>query len=595
MSTADSRQTLLGLSAIAPPEALRKTTRFATPEDYTEFLRRANLAADDFWYRAALDISWSTSPIGAGTSGDWFPQGRLNLATTCLGSQVRPGPAEREAFESAGPKGPSRTMSRAQLLKMTAHVAAQIRSWQLEPGARVLICLPAGEALVAAVLACAGLGLVCAPVGRNRGAGELAHRFGAASCKAAIFEAEDDRADQVVDGAPYLKLSQALEPSGSSEEIRFEPVGPMHPAFVLADSTGELFQIPTGGFLVQAACAHQYLLGGESSNERLWVATPSHHVSHLAALLGGLARGARVGAYDAEETLDAAALAKLPQKLGASTLMISANLATRVAAAALESEPEPAPGPALLIVEGETLEPRAHTLLREKMFSGTPHVIQVLSRPESGGFVAGPNPGITKVRPSSVAHAAPGFDIAVIEPSGEECPTNYGGILGLRRATPGLARELQGIEPPIPLQVKARRDRSGLLWTMGEARVTLGRRHAVGTAELEALIAEAEGVDQVAVVRFQEGGAQSGFRAFVKPAHGATIDVDALGRQIAERFGDEAIPAGFQLVDKLPYSRSGKLLRSVLRRVSAGEPIGLDDARLITDPKIVEQLTKNRK
>lgn len=593
MSTADSKLTLLGLSAISPPETLRKTTRFASPEEYTGFLREALLDSDDFWYRAALDISWSTSPVGAGTSGDWFPHGKLNLAGACLGSRGSTGSKEAEAFWSASSNGPSRTFSRAQLFKITADVAAKMLPWKLEPGERVLICLPAGEAMVAAVLACTGLGLVCVPVGRNRGAGELAHRFRAASCRAAIFDAEDERAEQVVAGAPHLKLPRVLEPSDSSEEVSFEPLSPMHPAFILADSTGELFQIPTGGFLVQAASAHRYLLGGENKTERLWVANPPHHVSHLAALLGALARGAQVGVYDAEETLDSASLAKLPQTLSASALMISAHLAMRVTAEAAECEQ--APGPKLLIVEGETLEPRAHSFLREKIFSGPPHVVQVLSRPESGGFVAGPHPAITPVRPSSVAQAAPGFDIAVIEQDGEECPANYGGILGLRRATPGLARELQGIHPPIPLGVKARRDRSGQLWTMGEAKLTPGHRHAVGTAELEALIAESEGVDQVAVVRLQQGGASSGFMAFVKPGQGAKVDVDALGRQIAERFGEDAVPSGFQIVDKLPYSRSGKLLRSVLRRVSAGEPIGLDDARLITDPKIVEQLTKNHK
>ncbi len=582
---------LLGLSAHQPPPNLAQGAKWKNADEYTAYLRAAAADADGTWMRAAIDVAWQKIPGVPGRPGAWFEGGILSLAHNCLTRHVDADPGLEVVTVLRGDNVKT-SVSRERLLAWTRAVAARLLSVGIRQGDHVLVCAPPGPALVAAVLAVTGIGAVCVPIDTRRSDGDISRRYKDARCKVALVAGDMERCECLLDRSALMNLDEAIESRANDGTVVFEPCSTMHPAFVLADSSGQLLSVPTGGFLVGAVMARRHLLLGDSP-ERLWVASPSHHVSHLAAVLGTLTDGGTVGLVDNSVPF-ASTLQVVGEAASDGLLLVDAKLALLAVEETAKGEPmEKGPGPALLIVEGETLEPRIYNALRNTLFHKTTHVVQVLARPEVGGFVAGPNPRVCPIRPSSVALPAPGLDLCVVDSKGDPCAPNMGGLLALRRATPGLAREMQGSTPPIPLQVKARLDRNGMLWTMGEAKVVIEMKQKVGTAEIEALLAETPGVEQVAVVRYQDASGKSGLRAFVKFAVGETPDTEALADRVRERFGEDAMPETFQVVQKLPHSRSGKLLRSVLQRISAGEPMGLDDASLVTDPTVVEGINRD--
>lgn len=357
----------------------------------------------------------------------------------------------------------------------------------------------------------------------------------------------------------------------------------MHPALVVADAAGHLLTLPTAGFILQARLAYRWLLDGRGPKDRHGFMCPSHHVSLLAGCAGVLSSGGTAALLP--PPADAHGWS-LPRALGLRVVTVRGK-SLPVSAGPQAIRPAHA-GPELLAVESETLEPRTFQWLREALFNGDTHVIQALSRPEGGGFVAGPCPGLISIRPASVALPAPGLDLLVVDRSGQPCPINHGGLMALRRAIPGLPLELQREKPPLVLGVRVRLDAEGCLWTMGEWSPPRGQS-ATSLPELEAALAAIPGVEQAAVVAFSDAEGVSRTAAFVRLSGGAS-DLERVRLRLRERFGEDALPDSLQVVSRLPISRTGKLLRSVLRRVARGEEIPLDELEAVADPETLRML-----
>lgn len=252
-------------------------------------------------------------------------------------------------------------------------------------------------------------------------------------------------------------------------------------------------------------------------------------------------------------------------------------------------QPYRKPGPELLLLEGETVEPSFYRYLRTMVFDDTTHVVQTLSRVEGGGYLAGPCPAVTVIKPASVSLPLPGIDLAVIDDRNLECEINRGGFLAQNRMTPGMPLELQRTKLPVRLGVRCRRDAAGYLWTMGESPLERPEGETVTASELEAVIARLQGVEQVAVVRYQDQQGRWRSHAFVKLT-GGEPELSRIKQELALKVGAESMPNSFQIVSFLPYSRSGKLLRSVLRRIALGDVDGLVDLEAVTDPELVQNL-----
>lgn len=575
--TDNLRAELLGLSAIEPPQRFQGRGPGETLPSYRDYLAQCVRDSAGLWNKVASELDWETAPSSAGGPSDWFPGGTMRLVAACLFRED-----DIPAALEPGPGGVER-ISTGALRTRVAQATSVLAEFGLLRQERVLVALPPGLDWLSCVLACAELGLCCVPANPDKGEAHILARATAANCKAAVLP-DGFESNIAVATVHAAKLRNGAPSQGHGA------LPSMHPLLLLSDSAGQMFTIPMAGLLVQAMAAFQALLAPAGQGD-IWLATPVNYASTLAMALASLNAGRTIGFIDPAQLNTPSALWRICETCRPDLLAISARTAQAIVETADVPPPESIPLPSLVMVEGEQLEPRCYGALRRTVLGGHSHVVQILGRPEAGGIVAGPQPAVTPIRPSSVSFAAPGLDLSIIDHRAEPSPVGIGGLLALAQATPALALELQGIAPPIALEVKARLDHKGYLWTMGETKVLRQPEETgTGTAELEALIASIEDVEQVAVVRFQDKSGQRS-HAFIKPIRPGQFDMEPVTRLVAQKLGAAAGHLTFQVVDRLPYSRSGKLLRSVLRRVATGEPIGLDDAGLVTDPQVVAELT----
>ncbi|MCP4678692.1 MAG: acyl-CoA synthetase [Deltaproteobacteria bacterium] len=588
-STLEKRRLLLGVSTAAPPDKLKRGATFQSLEEYKSFLNDAQDDAAAYWSRLADKVTWSKAPAEVGGPGGWFPGGELNLSVSCLDEPARRfRGTEPVLWEIPPGSHEPAALTRDDLLGRVGWISSQVREWSLGPGDRVLVALPSGGPMLAATYACLRLGLTVVPMDPAYAGKRITRRARKLSCKGAIV---DSQLLTSVD----LAVAHTLTMPTDTEAVTANPGTPipvtaMHPAFVLADSAGQLFTIPGAGFLVQAISAYRNILDGRGDSDRLWVLAPSHHASTMAAATGALAAGGQVGFLPCEAASSTTSFLDMISAAGPRVLFSDVKTVMQAIRPAMEAGQRPmGDGPDLFIIEGEAVEPRIWAYLENGLFRSGTHVVQVLARPESGGFVAGPNPAVTPVRRSSVALPAPGFDIVILDAQGHECEPNHGGFLGLNKATPGLALELQKLVPPLAIEVKARRDVAGYIWTMGEVKVSRAGRDRVTIPELEAVIASVRGVDQVAMIRYRDKQGNSKSRVFFKPIRHADGLTDEIRERIIERCGERAMPDSFQVVRALPCSRTGKLLRTVLKRLAEGESLSREDLDLISDPNLIEE------
>jgi acetyl-CoA synthetase len=569
---------------VAPPRSLAAGALFPDERSWSEFLAATARDPDPFFRGLAGSIPWRAEPTSLGDAGGWFPGGSLNLAEICLGA----GGAGAPCLVWPADDGSFRTSTRAELESRVTELMGRLGTLGLRSGDRVAVLSAGGPDLAVSLLACFGSGIVAVPVSGSVPPDAATSRFRSIGCRAALVAAGIDASSLPT---PHLEVRiDGAVPTAAAPKLAAFP--PMHPALVFADAAGQPFTLPTAGFAVQAISAYRYILDGRPE-ACTWLLAPASHVATAAALVGALASGGIVGLAPVKEP--AAELGGLLARLPGRTALVDTAAAHALGSAV---ERGAAGGTArsgsleIVAVEGTSLDPRLLQLLHERLFDQKVHIVQALARPECGGFIAGPYPPVTRIRFSSVSRPAPGLSLEIVDSSGTPSPIGVGGMLALSRIPPCVALELQNAAPPAVIEAKARCDHDGNLWPLGEAHIALSDSTHVNVAELEAALAETPGVEQVAVVRYTDADGRQASRAFIKTEAGVEIAPDVLRAALASKLGPAVVPSSFCVVDELPYTRSGKLLRSVLRRVCEGEPLSDEELALIEDPAAAAALAR---
>lgn len=598
-SSQDAKSRLLGLSTCLPSPELSNKSPFSTNEKYLEFLKESQSKPEDYWMKIADELSWDERPKAVGKPGDWFPGGLINIASICLEKSIERRGENAPCISELNPQTDEPvSISLGELRRNVCKIQAHLDTWNTPTGSPILVALPGGSEMIACILACLRSGHPVVPIDPTYSKSRIAARFLMGRCQGALCSEQVTQTIFDNDKIDLKVRSNIATPQNITGkeygERAAKALPPMHPAFILADSLHRLYSIPSAGFAVQAISAYQHLLGGTDKHDLLWTLAPSHHASTLATIVGALIAGHPVGTLPISKSKDIESFQKVVEKTAASILFADVKTVLEAISPALEENLRPLlNGPDIFIIEGETLAPRVWNYVRRGLFNGQTHIAQVLSRPESGGFLAGPNPRVTPVRVSSVGLPAPGIDLSVIELKEGECPVGEGGILALSKPIPGLAIELQSTPLPLPLQVKARRDRPGYLWSMGEIKVERSKAERVTLPEIEAAIASVDEVSQVAVIRYYNETEEPRVKAFVQLVDADDVTAkDKIQHVLIQRCGKSGLPDDVQFVSSLPYSRSGKLLRSVLRRISKGDPLRQEDLQLISDPQIANEYLK---
>jgi acetyl-CoA synthetase len=261
---------------------------------------------------------------------------------------------------------------------------------------------------------------------------------------------------------------------------------------------------------------------------------------------------------------------------------------------------------------GEPINPEAWMWYRDHIGRGVCPIVDTYWQTETGGHVITPLPGATPTTPGSCTHPAFGIDAAVVNTDGEEQPANTGGLMVIRKPWPGMLRGVHGDrqrfidtywstvkidgEPVYTAGDGARRDANGNFWIMGRIDDVINvSGHRMGTMEVESALVSHESVVEAAVVGMPHEIKGTGIAAFVTPAPGFDASdelIDALRKHVGEEIGAIAKPDMIRFTAALPKTRSGKIMRRLLRSIAAGETEITQDVTTLEDFSVVAKLAE---
>jgi acetyl-CoA synthetase len=584
----------------------------------------------------------------------WFEDGKLNASYNCLDRHVQAGKGERTAiiFETDG--GESRKVSYAELLALVSQMANGLKSRGIKKGDRVVIYMPMSVEGVAAMQACARIGATHSVVFGGFSAQSLRDRINDAGAVALITADEQMRGgkalalkgivDEALDGGvcPTLKdvivyrrtggavgwvegrdlwLHELLQ--GASSICEPEWVEAEHPLFLLytSGSTGKPkgVQHSTGGYLLHAALTTSWTFDLQDSDIFWCTADIGWVTGHSYITYGPLALGGTEIVFEGVPTYpDAARFWQMIAKHKV-TIFYTAPTAIRSLIKAAETNDAVHPkhhdlsSLRLLGSVGEPINPAAWEWYFQNVGGGRCPIVDTFWQTETGGHMITPLPGVTPMVPGSCTLPFPGITAAIVDEMGNDVPNGTGGILVVKKPWPAMIRTIWG-DPErfkksyYPEELKGyylagdgaiRSADRGYFTITGRIDDVLNvSGHRMGTMEIEsALVAHTELVAEAAVVGRPDDLTGEAICAFVvlKRARPTGEEAKAIAKElrdwVAKEIGPIAKPKEIRFGDNLPKTRSGKIMRRLLRSLAKNEPV-TQDISTLENPAILEQLAQ---
>ena len=573
----------------------------------------------------------------------WFSGGRTNMAWTALDHQVEAGFADQVALIAADERGGRRSLTYAELLGEVRRISAALRALGVGRGDRVTIYMPTTAEAIATMLAVVRIGAIHIVVFAGFGAGALGDRIRACGAKVVVAadltyrKGKDVPLEGIVDaalrddpgavehvvvhrrgatrmvtggGLPRLDWDDFLA-GGEGHDAGYLEMEANEPAYIIATSgttaKPKLAVHRHGGNQVQIAAMGRWLMGlkaGETwwaMSDIGWIVGHSYIV--YAPLMAGCATIAYEGALDHPGT---DATWSLIEELGVQGIFTSPTGVRLL----MRYGTEPARAHDLsslerIVCAGEVLNAPAWSWLQKEVFEDRIPVIDHMWQTETGGPIFG-NPyglGLLPIKPGSAGVALPGTEPAVVGPDGVELPIGQKGIMVLRRPFPGLIAELWG-EPErygadywsrIPgsyyVGDAAHIDEDGYVWFAGRAdEIIKIAAHRLGTIEVETAFLHHPAVAEAGVTGRPDELRGEVISAFIVLRQGHVSSEQLRGELLStvrEVLGPIAVIGEISFVDMLPKTRSGKIMRRVLKSVVTGVDPG--DITTIEDEGSVEE------
>jgi len=638
---------LLEQETFEPPEEFVENALLSDPKVYEE------AAADPvaWWERHAEELHWFEKWDTALDESNppfykWFTGGKLNASYNCLDRHVEAGNGDRVAFHWRGEEGEQRDVTYADLLHDTQKLANALKDQGVEKGDVVGIFLPMIPEVVVAMLACARIGaphnvvfggfspesvaermkvseaklLITADAARRKGK--------VAPVKAAVDEVMGDMPSiekvvvvkSVGEDAPMqdgrdLDYHELLE--AADETCDAEPLDAEHPLYILytSGSTAAPKGIlhTTGGYLTGTAMTQKYVFDMKPEEDVYWCAADVGWVTgHSYIVYGPLLNGVTSVMYEGPPDYpDKGTHWDIVQDNGV-TIYYFAPTAIRSFMKWGAEHPNKRDLSTLRLLGsvGEPINPKAWLWYWRVIGGGRCPVVDTWWQTETGHILISPLPGITAAKPGSATHPLPGVDAAVVgESDGEEVDDGQG-LLVLRRPWPGMLRTLYGDDErfketyfekfgPETYLVgdAARKDEDGYFWVIGRIDDVINvSGHRLSTAEVESALVSHPKVAESAVVGQSDEDTGQAITAFVTlegDREGDDAMVDELREHVAKRIGKLARPKRVIWAGELPKTRSGKIMRRLLRDIGEGRELG--DVTTLRDPDVMSQLEEKIK
>jgi acetyl-CoA synthetase len=635
---------LLEVERFEPPADFREGALLSDPAVYEE----AAADPEAWWLRQARELlDWAEPPSqGLDASNPpfykWFADGRLNASANCLDRHVDAGRGERVAYKWRGEEGEERDVTYAELLADTQRFANALRDHGIGKGDVVGIYLPMIPQVVVAMLACARIGAVHNVVFGGFSAEAVRERMEFSEAKALVTvdgarrkgatAPVKARVDEAMDGAPSIETVFVVRATGAECEMREgrdvwfeaameaaapecppEPMGAEDPLFILytSGSTAKPKGIlhTTGGYLTGVAWTHRHVFDLRPEEDVYWCAADVGWVTgHSYIVYGPLANGATSVMYEGAPDYPAKDVWWETVERYGVTILYTAPTAIRACMKWGAEHPEAHDLSSLRLLGsvGEPINPKAWLWYQQVIGGGRCPVVDTWWQTETGHIMITPLPGIVATKPGSATLPLPGIEAAVYDEAGVPVDEREG-LLVLRRPWPGMLRTLYKEEERFVetyferfgretylVGDAARCDGDGYFWVLGRIDDVINvSGHRLSTAEVESAIVAHPKVAEAAVIGQsdeQTGQAICAFVTLEGDLAGGDGMVEELRDHVAARIGKLARPKRVIWSGDLPKTRSGKIMRRLLRDIAEGRELG--DVTTLRDPAVMEELER---
>ena len=596
-----------------------------------------------FWARQARDnVSWN-SPWTKVCEWDlpfseWFVGGTLNVSYNCLDRHVNAGKGEKVAFHWEGEPGDTRTVTYSQLLDEVQRFANVLKSLGVVKGDRVNIYLPMIPEAAIAMLACARIGAAHSVVFGGFSAQALADRINDAQAKVLITADGGWRrgevfplksqADEALKSTPSIERVVVVRRGNNPVEMKSgrdhwyheemasaDPSCPAEPMdaeqllFLLYTSgtTGKPKGImhTTGGYLTHVAYTFKYVFDHKPDSDVYWCTADVGWVTgHSYIVYGPLANGATQVMYEGVPNFPANdRVWSIIEKYGV-TIFYTAPTAIRTYMKWGVQEPAKHDLSSLRLIGsvGEPINPEAWMWYHEHIGQGRCPIIDTWWQTETGGIMISPLPGVTVTKPGSATAPIPGVFAELVDESGSRVERG-GGYLTLTRPWPGMLRGVWGDQKRyretywsrFPGRYfagdGAKLDDDGYLWLLGRVDDVMNvSGHRISTTEVESALVSHPSVAEAAVVGANDATTGQAIIAYVTLRGDMEVSERILRDHVAKEIGAIAKPKTIYFTPDLPKTRSGKIMRRLLRDVAEGRNLG--DTTTLADASVVSELQK---
>jgi acetyl-CoA synthetase len=642
---------MFDISAFPKAEAVRQAAQLSQA-DYRRLYQQSIEHPDQFWAeQAKAFLDWSTpwtevqqADLKTGQAS-WFKGGKLNVSVNCIDRHLKNRGDQIAIIWEGDNPSESAEITYRKLHHHVCRLANVLKNRGVKKGDRVCIYMPMIPEAAYAMLACTRIGAVHSVVFGGFSPDALRDRILDADCRVVIT------ADEGVRGGKYIPLKSNVDKAlqscpdvstvlvvqrtegevdwvqgrdlwyhealhGISEDCPAEPMDAEDPLFILytSGSTGKPKGVlhSTGGYLLQAAMTHKYVFDYRDGEVFWCTADVGWVTGHSYIVYGPLANGATTLMFEGVPNYpDASRFWQVIDK-HLVNIFYTAPTALR---ALMREGPKPLQGTSreslrVLGSVGEPINPEAWEWYFREVGKGRCPIVDTWWQTETGGIMLTPLISASRIKPGCATGPLFGVQPVLLDEQGKEFDGPGSGLLAIKASWPGQIRSVYG-DPqrmvdtyfkPYPGYYftgdGARRDEDGDYWITGRVDDVINvSGHRIGTAEVESSLVLHNSIAEAAVVGYPHDVKGMGIYAFVTPINDIEPN-DALKKEllahVSKEIGSFAKPDMIQWAPALPKTRSGKIMRRILRKIACNELDSLGDTSTLADPSVVEDLIDKR-
>lgn len=627
-----------------PPEEFRLAAHIKGLDHYQQLVQEASDNPEEFWGRIAGELHWfkpwdrvlEWNPPRA----KWFVGGQLNLSYNCLDRHLTTWRKNKAAIIWEGEPGESRTLTYQQLHREVCKFANVLKYFGIERGDRVGIYMPMCPEAAIAMLACARIGATHSVVFAGFSSEALRDRLGDAQAKAVITadgsyrRGAEVRLKDAVDAAaantPSVSTVIVFQRTGSkiemvpgrdhywhecmahaSADCPAEPLDSETPLFILYTSgtTGKPKGVvhTTGGYLTQVHITTKWVFDLKEEDTFWCTADIGWVTGHSYVVYGPLSNGATTVMYEGAPNWPEPD--RFWQIVGKYRVSIFYTAPTAIRAFIKWGEHWPLKHDLsslrLLGTVGEPINPEAWMWYKRIIGKDRCPIVDTWWQTETGSILITPLPGAIPTTPGTATLPFPGIEADVVTRTGESVPAGKGGYLVIKRPWPSMLRTIYGDDERYRQQYwseidgcyftgdGARKDERGYFWIMGRVDDVINvAGHRLGTMEIESALVSHPKVAEAAVVGRPDELKGQAIAAFVTLEGGWSPSDELreeLRQHVAKEIGHIAKPDDIRFTDTLPKTRSGKIMRRLLREIASGQDV-VGDVTTLEDLSVIARL-----